>query len=356
MSESLLGVSLCTQSHNLDSLKKRSHPLSDAGHQASVLGASRVTPFEEKLEVFGFKQLRSKQIEILQVNIGYMCNQTCNHCHIDAGPDRTEKMSRQTMESCLRALESGHIKTLDITGGAPEMHPHFKWFIERASAHKVEIIVRSNLTFLVQNEQTKRLPGLLRDHNVRVISSLPCYTKQNVDKQRGIGVFEKSIQALKLLNDVGYGTSLKLDLVYNPGGAALPGDQSMLEADYKAILGEQYGVVFNELFCLTNLPISRFLDYLLASGRYDDYMETLVESFNPETVDGLMCRNTISVDHRGKLFDCDFNQILKLPVESEISDIEQWNQAMLEGRIVNTGNHCYGCTAGAGSSCQGVLT
>lgn len=288
-----------------------------------------------------------------------MCNQVCKHCHVDAGPDRKEIMTRETMEQCLSVLEKSKIKTLDITGGAPEMNPDFRWFVEEA--HRIgvsEIIVRSNLTIIVSNPKYHDLPEFFKRNNVRICSSLPFYNASKTDRQRGEGVFKDSIQAIQMLNQVGYGKSdpgLILDLVYNPVGAFLPGDQKQLERDFKKELKEHFNVDFNTLFTITNIPISRFLDFLIESGNYEEYMEKLINAFNPAAVSGVMCRNTISIDWKGFLYDCDFNQMLGLKVNKQNTqhlttfDIEQ-----LEARDIVIGQHCFACTAGAGSSCQGA--
>lgn len=345
----------------LKSLQSRKHTLANPIRQVEVLeqavGEGIGLPgFERRLKQMGQYPLVPDRLQIFQVNIGYMCNQVCKHCHVDAGPDRTEAMSRETMQMCLEIIHKTGIPTLDITGGAPEMNSDFRWFVAQARAIGVqEIIVRSNLTIIVSNPKYRDLPEFFRDHNVRVCSSLPFYQSDKTDRQRGEGVFAKSIESLKLLNAVGYGKELVLDLVYNPAGAFLPGSQKELEALFKKELMLQYGVVFNSLLTITNIPVSRFLDYLLTSGNYDEYMEKLVLAFNPATVPGLMCRNTISVDWQGYLYDCDFNQILGLKTEfSAGQHLRDFDLELLERRKIVTGQHCYGCTAGAGSSCQGA--
>lgn len=315
--------------------------------------------FSEQLKQVGKYPLRAVGVDILQVNIGYMCNQTCTHCHVDAGPDRKELMSKDTLQVCLDVLEKSSIKTIDITGGAPEMHPHFEWFLEELGKRNVEIIVRSNLTILVSNKKYDHYPELFRKHNVTIISSLPCYTAENTDKQRGEGVFTDSILALHKLNKTGYGiggSGLNLHLVYNPGGPSLPPAQSALEQDYKKRLKEDFNIEFNSLYTITNLPVSRFLDYLIAVGKYEEYMQKLIDSFNPSAVDNVMCRNTISVGYDGSLYDCDFNQMLELGVNKKASQtIFDFNESLLKGRNIVVNNHCFGCTAGYGSSCQGAL-
>jgi len=315
--------------------------------------------FSTQLENQNHFPLKVKKLEIFQVNIGYMCNQVCDHCHVDAGPDRKEIMDKGTMKQCLNAIKVSGAHTVDITGGAPEMNPNFKWFVEELTKIGVDdIIVRSNLTIIVANKKYHDLPEFFKENRVHVISSLPCYTEGNVDKQRGDGVFNDSIEALKLLNKVGYGvrgSGLLLDLVFNPGGPSLPGNQEGLEKDYKRELLRNFGIVFNKLFTITNLPISRFLDFLVASERFEEYMEKLITSFNPYTVENLMCRNTISVSWNGNLYDCDFNQMLHLKTASSVQHISDFDLEKLNNREVVISQHCYGCTAGAGSSCQGAV-
>jgi len=318
---------------------------------------NKIPSFNDKLKEYGQLPLTVSKLEILQVNIGYMCNQTCEHCHVDAGPDRKEIMSKETMVECLKIVKSAKIDVVDITGGAPEMNPEFRWFIKEINLLGVkDVIVRSNLTIVLANKKFNDLPDFFKKNKLHIISSLPCYTLDNTDKQRGKGVFKKSIQVLKQLNDLGYGKNedLKLDLVYNPGGAFLPGDQLALEKDYKKELFNSYDLTFNKLYTITNMPISRFLDYLVSSGLFTEYMNTLVNSFNPSTIKGLMCKNTLSVGWDGRLYDCDFNQMLDLPVNDDIRHIKDINLEQLSKRQIVTSQHCYGCTAGSGSSCQGV--
>jgi radical SAM/Cys-rich protein len=321
--------------------------------------AETLPRFENKLVEIGLYPLTPTHIEILQVNVGKMCNQTCHHCHVDAGPDRTEIMELETMKYCLDAIQRSEIHTVDITGGAPEMNPQFEWFLRRVSDLERRILVRSNLTILTKN-QYRHFPKLFADSRVTVIASLPCYTSSNTDSQRGQGVFEDSIQALRALNSLGYGrldSGLELHLVYNPLGASLPAPQAKLQADYKRVLKENFDVVFNELYCITNMPISRFLDYLLRSGRYDSYMETLVNAFNPSAAAGVMCRNTLSVGWDGMLYDCDFNQMLELGLDSGAPrHIAEFDTRKLESRRIVLNQHCYACTAGAGSSCGGEIS
>lgn len=346
----------------IESLKKRNSQLSESERQLDILDnglfeSGKLERFQDKIRDFGLWPFKPTGIEIFQVNIGYMCNQTCKHCHVDAGPDRKEKMSKEDLQLCLDILKNDQIPTLDITGGAPEMHPHFRWFVEQAAQLNIEIIVRSNLTFIVQNNKTRELPQFFKRNKVRVVSSLPFYRKSRTDSQRGEGVFDQSIEALKLLNDQGYGkeeSGLILDLVYNPSGAFLPPDQESMQKEFKDRLFRDFGIEFNSLFNITNLPISRFLDYLLVSGNYEDYMHELVAAFNPAAAAGVMCRNTISVDYQGNLYDCDFNQMLELKTaDGAPKHIKDWNLKKLNSRNIVVNQHCFGCTAGAGSSCQG---
>ena len=346
------------------SLKAIGHQLAQTQKQLDLLQSGpfkegELPLFKDKIAQTGQFPLRAKTLEILQINMGYMCNQVCAHCHVDAGPDRKEIMNRETMQQCLGVIAQTGAHTLDLTGGAPEMNPDFRWFVEAASAAGVkDFIVRSNLTIIRANKKYHDLPEFFAKHGVHVVSSMPHYTQGKTDKQRGDGVFNASIEALKMLNKVGYGmpgSDLKLDLVYNPSGAYLPGDQAALEKDFKIALDADFGIQFNALFAITNLPISRFLDYLVASGNFEDYMYALVDAYNPEAVAGVMCTNTLSVSWDGYLYDCDFNQMLGLKVASKARHIKDYDTSLLEGREVVISQHCYGCTAGAGSSCQGTV-
>jgi radical SAM/Cys-rich protein len=348
----------------LKSLHATHNPLSKTERQLEILSngifATGLLPtFVEKIKQSNQFPLRPSKIEILQINVGYMCNQVCAHCHVDAGPDRKEIMTIDTMQQILEVLKTTKVTTLDLTGGAPEMNPNFRWFVEEASKIGVkDFIVRSNLTIILANKKYHDLPEFFAKHNIHVISSLPFYKKEKTDKQRGDGVFDKSIQALQMLNKVGYGkesSNLKLDLVYNPSGAFLPSDQMALQHDFKKALKEDFNIDFNSLFAITNLPISRFLDYLINSDNYEDYMYALVEAYNPKAVENVMCRNTISVSWDGYLYDCDFNQMLGLKVASSEKHISQFNEENLTNRNIIISQHCYGCTAGAGSSCQGSV-
>lgn len=316
-----------------------------------------IASFETRMMEIGQFPLKPTSIDIFQVNLGKMCNQVCAHCHVDAGPDRKEIMTKETMMQCLDALRDSNIETVDLTGGAPEMNPNFRWFVEELSAIGKKIMVRCNLTIILANPKYNDLPDFFKKHKVNVVSSLPYFTARRTDAQRGEGVFEKSIKALQMLNEVGYGkndSDLKLDLVYNPAGAFLPGDQISLESQFKKKLLE-YEIVFNDLFAITNLPVSRFLEYLVKSEKYQDYMNELVNAFNPAAALGVMCRNTISIGWDGYLFDCDFNQMLDLKVNAP-SHISEFDSKALEQREIVLNQHCYGCTAGAGSSCGGATT
>ncbi|NQX90915.1 MAG: arsenosugar biosynthesis radical SAM protein ArsS [Flavobacteriales bacterium] len=345
----------------LKSLKRRESYLSKASNQVRLLEVEKkcTAGFAEKLREHGMFPLRPTPIEILQVNVGYMCDLTCEHCHVDAGPDRKEIMTKETMMHILDVLDRTDVGTVDLTGGAPEMNPHFLWFVEEIRKRNVHVIVRSNLTILVSNKKYRTYPEFFKKHKLEVIASLPCYTQENVDKQRGSGVFNRSIEALRVLNDLGYGKEdgLALNLVFNPGGPGLPPDQQSLENDYKVRLKEDWDLEFNHLYTITNLPISRFLDYILAAGRYEEYMEKLVNAFNPAAAMNVMCRNTISVDWEGNLYDCDFNQMLQLKIDKRSSQhISEFDAESLLKRDIVLGQHCFGCTAGAGSSCQGSIT
>ncbi|HKG13116.1 MAG TPA: arsenosugar biosynthesis radical SAM (seleno)protein ArsS [Pyrinomonadaceae bacterium] len=313
--------------------------------------------FDEKLAAHGLR-LRAGRVETLQVNVGKLCNQACKHCHVDASPARTEIMTRETAEKVLDAVRRFRIPTLDITGGAPELNPSFRRLVAEARLAGAHVLVRHNLTVMFEPGQ-EDLPEFFRGHSVEVVSSLPYFLEQQTDAQRGRGVFEKSIEALRRLNAVGYGReggALKLNLVYNPVGAFLPPAQAAIEQDFKRELAARYGVTFDSLYTITNMPIRRFLEYLRRSGNEERYMRKLVEAFNPSTVEGLMCRTLVSVDWTGKLFDCDFNQMLELGVADELPQtVSDFDPTLFEGRDVMTGAHCFGCTAGAGSSCGGAV-
>jgi radical SAM/Cys-rich protein len=342
-------------------LLRQGNPLADAERQRTILEGrsdSNLPQFQSVLAEHSIPTLRRSQLQTLQVNVGKLCNQTCRHCHVDAGPDRRELMSRETFEHCLRILRESNVQTVDITGGAPEMNPHFEWFVKEVRALNRHVIDRCNLTILSASGFT-HLPQFLADHQVEVVASLPCYLEDNCDSQRGNGVFRKSIDALKLLNSLGYGAPggpLTLSLVYNPVGPSLPPSQQKLEQSYREQLSERFGIVFNQLYTITNMPISRFLDDLITSGRYDEYMTRLVTAFNRDAVEGLMCRSTVSVDWQGYLFDCDFNQMLDLPLaDAARRHISNVRPDDINGQVIAVGRHCFGCTAGAGSSCRGAL-
>ena len=346
------------------SLHGQHHKLADVHEQLEILEHGQTSdfalvPFQQKLEESGLYPLKPTGVQIFQVNVGKMCNQTCSHCHVDAGPGRKEIMTKETMQQCIEVLKNNPLlKIVDLTGGAPEMNPEFKWFVEEIKKLDRHIIVRCNLTIILANKKYYGLPEFYKQNNIEVVSSLPFYTRERTDRQRGDGVFENSIKALQMLNSIGYGkegTGLILNLVYNPAGAFMPPSQVALEKEYKKTLMEKYGIEFNSLFAITNLPINRFLDYLLQSGNYEKYMEKLVNAYNPVAAANVMCRNTISVGWDGYLYDCDFNQMLELKVNSESKHISEFNVAELNNRNIIIGQHCYGCTAGSGSSCGGAV-
>lgn len=344
----------------MKSLKARQNALSDAYFQLEVLDHSKpFKPFAQALKDSGLFPLRPYGMEIFQINIGKMCNQTCRHCHVDAGPDRKEMMSKELMEICLKILQNCEaITTVDITGGAPEMHPEFRWFVEQIAKLNKKILVRCNLTILLANKKYNDLPDFYKTHSVEVISSLPFYAKSRTDNQRGDGVFEDSVLALKMLNQVGYGhpdSGLTLNLVYNPSGAFLPANQSLLEKEFKNSLFKEHGILFNQLFTITNMPISRYLEYLLATGNYESYMTKLISAFNPLAARQIMCRNMLSVSWDGFFYDCDFNQMLDLKVDSSSQHVMDFKDTELIDRTIVFRQHCYGCTAGAGSSCGGAV-
>ncbi len=303
-----------------------------------------------------FGPLRAARVTTLQVNISKKCNQACRHCHVDASPLRTEVMAGDVFEACLEALARHPVlETLDITGGAPELHPRFREMVERGRGLGRQVMVRHNLTVQFEPGQAD-LPEFFASHRCEVVCSLPHYVAEMTDRQRGKGVYEHSIAALHRLNEVGYGRGdgLVLTLVANPVGAFLPPRQEDLEADTRRFLGDRFGIVFDRLYTITNMPISRFAAWLSVRGLYDEYMERLESAFNPSTVEGLMCRNLVSVGYDGRLYDCDFNQMLELPL-TEPATIQTLDPDALASRLIRTGNHCFGCTAGAGSSCGGAI-
>jgi radical SAM/Cys-rich protein len=310
--------------------------------------------FEQKLSEHSLS-LRRARLETLQINVGRKCNQTCTHCHVDAAPWRTEMMPADIADRVGAWIREQRPATVDITGGAPELSEHFSFFVETARACGCRVIDRNNLT-IIETRAYAWLPEYLAKHEVEVVASLPCYSAENVNAQRGEGVFAKSISALKKLNAVGYGTTLPLNLVFNPLGARLPGPQAELEADFKAALHREFGIVFNKLFTITNQPIARFAEYLRQHGQWDAYLELLANKFNPATVEGLMCRSTISVGWMGEVFDCDFNQMLKMQMHNG-KPLYLWDVTpeRLDGWNIQAGVHCLACTAGGGSSCTGAV-
>ncbi len=344
----------------LKSLKYRSSELAFADEQLKILNSFSQSSFDSFLKKSGIDKLTSRKVEIFQINLGKMCNQTCRHCHVDAGPDRKEIMTRDTMQLCLDKLSMTGIPAVDLTGGAPELNPDFRWFTRELKKLDRHIMVRCNLTIILSNPKYHDLPEFFAENKIEVISSLPYYQKTNTDRQRGDGVFEKSIEALQMLNGAGYGregTGLILNLVYNPSGAFLPASQISLENDFKKELFTKYGIVFNNLYTITNMPVSRFLEYLIDSGNYEYYMEKLVNSFNAGAARNVMCTNTISIGWDGYIYDCDFNQMLEMKVEcKEKQHIKDFDIHYLDTREIITGQHCFGCTAGSGSSCGGAIS
>lgn len=340
-------------------LLARRNPLAAASEQLHMLETTKACPpFDSRLKTAGLAPLHATGITVFQINVGKLCNQTCRHCHVDAGPDRQEVMSHETAELCLRTLARTDIPTVDITGGAPELNPNFRWLVEQAKALGRHVLDRCNLSVLLLPSQAD-LAEFLAAHRVEVIASLPYFRSSQTDAQRGEGVFEKSLRALRLLNRLGYGaegSGLILNLVHNPVGAFLPPKQDAIEAQFRRELRYRHGVTFNRLYTITNMPISRFLEFLIESGNYDGYMERLANAFNPAAAAGVMCRYTISIGWDGTLYDCDFNQMLDLPVgHGAPRHIRDLDPACLHTRRIVTGNHCYGCTAGAGSSCGGAV-
>jgi len=341
-------------------LQGRQNSLASASEQLKLLGQSgSYLSFDAQLDQAGLPPLHASGITILQINVGKLCNQTCRHCHVDAGPDRSETMSVETAEHCMAALAKTDIPTVDITGGAPELNPLFRWLVEQSRRLGRHVMDRCNLSVLLLPSQAD-LAEFLARHQVEIIASLPSYRASQTDAQRGEGIFEKSLEALRLLNRLGYGrpgSGLALNLVYNPVGAFLPPKQDAIEAQFKKELQTHYGIEFNRLYTITNMPISRFLEFLIESGNYEQYMTRLANAFNPSAAAGVMCRHTLSVGWDGRLYDCDFNQMLELPVDHGApSHIRDFNPAQLHHRQIVTRNHCYGCTAGSGSSCGGSVT
>ena len=346
----------------MSSLIARTHPLSETSHQKNLL-ANVALPksFEANLATAGLMPLVPTRIEIFQINVGKLCNMTCRHCHVDAGPDRTaEMMSRETVDLCLAALDKTTAKVVDITGGAPELNPHFRYLVEQCVARGKHVMDRCNLTILLTGP-CRDLPEWFAGRGVEIVCSLPHYRQRNTDLQRGTGTFEKSIEALKRLNAAGYGRGdprRRLTLVHNPAGAYLAGDQISMEREWKEGLRANHGVTFDALIALNNMPISRFLEWLEMSGNLQAYMELLVNAYNPATVPGLMCRNTLSVGWDGRIYDCDFNQMLELDAryaDGRLAHIRDFDPQQLATRAIVTARHCCGCTAGAGSSCGGAI-
>lgn len=314
--------------------------------------------FAQKLTSLDYR-LKKSGLQILQVNLGKLCNLSCVHCHVESGPTKTrENMDERTAMAVVRLMDSAPWTTLDLTGGAPELNPHFRSLVTEARRRGMRVLDRCNLTVLFEPGM-EDLPGFLKGNRVEIVASLPCYTKDNVDKQRGKGTFEDSIKALRLLNSLGYGTEgsgLVLNLVYNPGGPYLPASQQGLESDYKKQLKDNFGIVFDRLFTITNMPITRWAKYLKAKGQLETYQRLLEESFNPQTLDGLMCRDTLSVGYDGRIYDCDFNQMVSMPITNgTVMTVFDLEPGKLEDWAVRTADHCFGCTAGCGSSCQGAL-
>ncbi len=317
-----------------------------------------MVPFARKLAQLGFPDLTAARVDTLQVNLGRRCNQACRHCHLAAGPDRPEQMERATIEAVIAAVARWSIPAVDLTGGSPEINPHFDYLVSRLAQLGVHLLVRCNLTILLEPDRG-HLPEFFRDHRVELVCSLPYFQEDPVDRLRGPGVFQKSLEALRRLNRVGYGrpdSDLKLHLMYNPAGAYLPPEQGALEDRFQQELKRRYDIDFNRLYTLLNMPIGRFKEFLEKSRNYERYMGKLAAGFNPATVTGLMCRNLISVSWEGRLFDCDFNQALNLPLAEGLPQtIWDFDLPSLEGRPINLGDHCYGCTTGGGSSCGGCL-
>ena len=343
----------------LPTLQKQRHPLASGAAQRRRLTEVRLPrSFETALETTGLYPLRPRSTDILQINIGKKCNQTCGHCHVDAGPDRTEMMPAAVIDACLAVLAANRIPTLDITGGAPELHPEFRRIVREATALDCQVIDRCNLT-VTRLPNYRWVAGFLAEYRVEVVASLPYFQERQTDAQRGEGVFEDSIDALRELNELGYGrpdTGLLLNLVTNPVGAFLPPAQASAERDWKWELERRHGIVFNRLYTITNMPISRFLQHLEEKHQTEAYLERLVQAFNPAAAAGVMCRNTISVGWDGTLYDCDFNQMLDLPVASASGNILDFDAAELATREIALGPHCFGCTAGGGSSCGGATS
>lgn len=316
-----------------------------------------LTDFEQKLCEHHLHLERGAP-RVLQINVGWLCNLSCIHCHVTAGPTRKEIMTRETVDRILDWYDDNPVDVVDLTGGAPEMNPSFRYMVTEFKKRHAHIMDRCNLTILL-HPGYEGTAEFMAEHNVEIVASMPCYSPENVNAQRGNGVFDQSIEALQLLNRIGYGIrdDLKLDLVYNPNGAMLPPDQAELEADYKRELRTHFGIEFHKLYALTNLPVARFANYLRNRGAYEDYMALLMDNFNPGSVAGLMCRDTISVDWQGAVFDCDFNQQMQMHLGPDYEPLQLWNVDLCRWKQtpIRTAPHCFGCTAGQGSSCGGVL-
>ena len=342
----------------LVSLRRRSHLLADPANQITTLrGVGLQKSFQESLQDSELWPLRPSKIDIFQINLGRVCNQTCAHCHVDAGPDRKEVMSDEVLDRCLEIFEQSSISTIDITGGAPEMHPRFREIISRCGAMPDrKIMHRCNLTAIMTKPMWD-IGNLLGENKVEIVASLPSFKEKQTDVQRGDGIFETSIACLRRLNEMGdgkEGTGLNLNLVTNPVGAILPGSQASLEREFKRQLKRRYDIDFNNLFVITNMPISRFLDFLVEGDLLIDYMTRLANAYNPVAAAGVMCRNTISIGYEGNLYDCDFNQMLEVGLDHKTSQtVFDWDLERLERRDIVIDEHCFGCTAGAGSSCGG---
>jgi radical SAM/Cys-rich protein len=344
------------------SLRARRLPLAPPRAQLDALEEVRVAgerpDFDRALEGAGWTELRRAELEIFQINVGKLCNMTCRHCHVDAGPDRTDAiMDRATVDACLAAIDRTNAHTVDLTGGAPELNPHFRYLVTEAKRRGKHVIDRCNLTILLTRKMAD-LPEWLAAHEVEVVCSLPHFAARNTDAQRGDGTFEKSIEALRRLNAAGYGQGdpkRRLTLMSNPAGAFLAPQQAHTEREWKRALARKHGVSFDRLFALNNMPISRFLEWLLEKGQLEAYMERLTNAFNPGAVQGLMCRNTISVSWDGFIYDCDFNQMLDMKVEGGLH-VRDFDPARFAAERIRTAPHCFGCTAGAGSSCGGATT
>ena len=326
--------------------------------QQKQLGIVGETPhFIDKLREHKQAPLRAVEVSVLQINLGKLCNLQCKHCHVNAGPDRKEIMTRDILESCLNVLKSTEISTIDITGGAPEMNPHLEWFLYETAKLNRRLMVRTNLVILASEKYTKYI-DIYTNSNIEIVTSLPDYIASKSDRQRGEGTFQKIVSVMKQLNERGYGvenSGLVLDLVHNPVGAYLPGNQDALELEYKTRLKEEHGVIFNNLFSITNIPVGRYLEYLVKTGNYEEYIDELANAFNPLAAENVMCKSTISVAWDGTLYDCDFNQMLNMQVSSNVpGNIKDFDIEKLKNREIVIHNHCYGCVAGSGSSCQGV--